>query len=755
MGRPPCHPGLSKGPWLPDQRGQKPSLSVQPHYTFGSDYRLSTWPPHFVPRQSQQDSTSNIGYPIIPLAGPDEIGNASRLDGVHVPDDALGTSSLPHTSVGTSALSIRHSIQTSPQDNSVTTGSTVTVLVDPRIQSNERRSLPGSTTHPDNIRCQLIRLGSHMRQAGGSRHMVSSGVHSADQFPRTACSSSGPQALRDLQTVGSGAGQNRQRVGQILFEPSGGHTLPPSSEGGLSALPVGREQCRLDSGRISQGRGQQPSGLAQSGKATSRGMDSSPRGFSSDSETFWPHSCGPLCHQAQSTGEEILLPVCDTRRGRDGCLNFPVASGQTVCLSSDSSYSQGDQKASDREIGTPISGSMVATETLVSSPSRPVGGTTMADSSTKGPTLSGTAPPPGSRVVGASCMELERRRLLKKGISPQVLETMMASRRPSTLRIYESTWKAFSSWSQKKGILPRKAGVNQILSFLQDGLSLGLRPNTLKRQVLALSAILSRSLDNPIGSHPFIKRFLRGATVTAPPTVRHYPTWDLHKVLSALQRPPFEPLSQVSLRLLSFKVLFLVAITSARRVSELNALSVHKNFCMFHKNRVVLHNVPSFHPKVLSTFHCQQELVLPSFCPNPVHPLEKAWHSLDVRRALKVYISKTKPIQKTDNLFVSFHPTSLGNKVSTSTLARWIKACISLAYASLRLPHPTGVVAHSTRAAATSAAFSRNAPLAEICRAATWSTPNTFIKHYKIDSYASSEAAFGRRVLQHILKDHS
>ncbi|XP_061443118.1 uncharacterized protein LOC133365362 [Rhineura floridana] len=449
-----------------------------------------------------------------------------------------------------------------------------------------------------------------------------------------------------------------------------------------------------------------------------------------------------------------LKPICVTRRGRDKCLDFPVASGQTICISSNSSDFQGTQKTSCRKDSTFVGGSMVAKVTLVSRPSRSVGGTTMEDSNANGPALSGTAPAPRPRVVGTSCLELERKRLLKRGISPQVVETMMASRRPSTLRIYESTWKAFSSWSQKQGVLPRKAGVKEILSFLQDGVSLGLRPNTLRRQVSALSATLSRSPDKPVGSHPFVKSFLRGATITAPPTVHRYPTWDLHKVLSALQKPPFKPLSQVSLRLLSFKVLFLVAITSARRVSELNALSVHKNFCVFHKDRVVLRTVPSFRPKVLSAFHCQQELVLPSFCPNPVHPLEKAWHSLDVTRALKVYISKTKSFRKTDNLFVSFHPKSMGNKVTTSTLARWIKACISLAYASLRLSRPAGLVAHSTRVAATSAAFSHNASLGEICRAAAWATPNTFIKRYKIDSYASAEAAFGRRVLQHVLSDH-
>ena len=51
------------------------------------------------------------------------------------------------------------------------------------------------------------------------------------------------------------------------------------------------------------------------------------------------------------------------------------------------------------------------------------------------------------------------------------------------------------------------------------------------------------------------------------------PPWDLSRVLSFLSGAPFEPLSSCSLRDLSRKVLFVVALTTARRVGELQALS--------------------------------------------------------------------------------------------------------------------------------------------------------------------------------------
>ena len=42
-------------------------------------------------------------------------------------------------------------------------------------------------------------------------------------------------------------------------------------------------------------------------------------------------------------------------------------------------------------------------------------------------------------------------------------------------------------------------------------------------------------------------------------------------VLHAVSRPPFEPLQQIELRKLSFKTALLLALTSAKRVSDIHA----------------------------------------------------------------------------------------------------------------------------------------------------------------------------------------
>ena len=51
------------------------------------------------------------------------------------------------------------------------------------------------------------------------------------------------------------------------------------------------------------------------------------------------------------------------------------------------------------------------------------------------------------------------------------------------------------------------------------------------------------------------------------------PAWDLSKVLTYLVSPAFEPLSRASFRALTMKTLFLLALATAKRVGELQALS--------------------------------------------------------------------------------------------------------------------------------------------------------------------------------------
>ena len=73
-------------------------------------------------------------------------------------------------------------------------------------------------------------------------------------------------------------------------------------------------------------------------------------------------------------------------------------------------------------------------------------------------------------------------------------------------------------------------------------------------------------------------QFMKGAWWMRPVSRSLTPPWDLTLVLEALSCAPFEPLQQVELKMLSFKTALLLALTSAKRVSDIHALSVNPFF---------------------------------------------------------------------------------------------------------------------------------------------------------------------------------
>ena len=89
-----------------------------------------------------------------------------------------------------------------------------------------------------------------------------------------------------------------------------------------------------------------------------------------------------------------------------------------------------------------------------------------------------------------------------------------------------------------------------------------------------LSSVLLPIDNTLVGQHPYIIRLLKGVFNTRPPVTKLLPEWDLTKVLDLLQKSPFEPLKHADLKYVTFKTVFLIAITTFRRCSDLQALRI-------------------------------------------------------------------------------------------------------------------------------------------------------------------------------------
>ena len=96
-----------------------------------------------------------------------------------------------------------------------------------------------------------------------------------------------------------------------------------------------------------------------------------------------------------------------------------------------------------------------------------------------------------------------------------------------------------------------------------------------------------------ISTSPILKDLIRSFEISAPRPLFPPPPWDLDKVLQYLSGPPFEPLTRASFLDKTKKALFLLAMATAKRVSELQALS-------FQGEDLVLYYDPFFRAKTES-----------------------------------------------------------------------------------------------------------------------------------------------------------
>ncbi len=197
-----------------------------------------------------------------------------------------------------------------------------------------------------------------------------------------------------------------------------------------------------------------------------------------------------------------------------------------------------------------------------------------------------------------------------------------------------------------------------------------------------------------------------------------------------------EPLESASDRILTLKVVLLLALTSLKRVGDLQAFSVSETCMDFAPGlvKVTLRPRPGYIPKVLSTSFRSQVVTLHSFHPPPFASSEdERLHLLCPVRALKLYVDRSKVWRKSPQLLICFGAGRCGLATSKQRISHWVRDAISLAYEARNLPSPLSLRAHSTRGVASSQALFRGVPLEDICVAAGWSSPHTFVRFYNLD----------------------
>ena len=240
-----------------------------------------------------------------------------------------------------------------------------------------------------------------------------------------------------------------------------------------------------------------------------------------------------------------------------------------------------------------------------------------------------------------------------------------------------------------------------------------------------LSAVFRFHLP-ALSAHPVLKDLLRSFRVSAPSYPIRPPSWDLSKVLRFLLSGAFEHLCDAPLRALSKKVLFLLALATAKFVGGLQALSRIVSFvgggaCLSYvpefvaKSESLSRSIPrSFLVKSLSDFAAglDDDLLL---CPV---------------RALRIYLDWTLSLAPSRRrLFVS--PSCPTRAMSKNAVSFFLREVIHGAEAAR--PEVGTVRTHDIRGVSTSVAFHRNWSVSAVLDAASWSSSSVFTSFYLLD----------------------
>ena len=366
-----------------------------------------------------------------------------------------------------------------------------------------------------------------------------------------------------------------------LSPQSGGYNISAAECHSAADSALGRGASCGSSSTVHRGSTQRAGGFSVSSQPDlGFRMDPQDRGISGpEEEVAGVHR--PLCHLTRSPMLSIFFTIPRSERLCYGYSAPELEWVAGVCLSSLVTHSGSPQEAPVVLWSSPDTHSSVSASTaLVPGSPGSGGGRSGGSASVSGPSSSApfsSASSEGVRAV-ASCLETIQRFAQAKGFSKHVAKQSALARRSSSRAGYQARWSIYRQWCHGKGHSVSRPSMHKIADFL-----FWLR----RSKKLSISAVLGyRSMLSAvfhtvlpeISTSPVIQDLLLSFMGEAPCRAIRPPTWDLLKVLTYLRPSVFQPLPTASLRDLTHKTLFLVALATAKRGGELQALSRFVSF---------------------------------------------------------------------------------------------------------------------------------------------------------------------------------
>ena len=423
--------------------------------------------------------------------------------------------------------------------------------------------------------------GALVGEHHASGPLVSSSDSSLHQLERAVSSSVRPTGLRTSISGPVGGAVLRQHHHSRLSSSFRRDVLLHSERHGEGDTSMGRDQPCPSPASIYHGLVQRHSGHSESPQSGDRvRVDSSSGGGRSPG----PQMAGgdrSFCDLTDREASSVFLTGLRFAGGGDGRSSPALGQSPSLCLSSDRHHKESScQTEVLEELRVDSHRSVLASEGMVPGPSGTV--VRCSHRTVKSKRSSKTAPlpplPSKSAYASADCMATIKRFARQAGFSSTVAGQLVFCRRQSTRLNYQARWGTYRKWCRDFGHRSSSPSISKIAEFLtylfkRKGAAL----STIKGYRAMLSAVFKFPLPE-ISTFPILKDLIRSFEISAPRPLFTPPPWDLDKVLQYLSGPPFEPLARASFLDKTKKALLLLAMATAKRVSELQALSFSVSF---------------------------------------------------------------------------------------------------------------------------------------------------------------------------------
>ena len=614
----------------------------------------------------------------------------------------------------------------------------LTMVARGRQCASRPTTTPSKTCSADIYRRIKRRVGRSLKRVHCKRDLVGARKQTAHKLSRTQSGLPGPQRVSKPLCRQNGSGGNRQHYSGSLHKQGRRHEVGPTvcptmenldlvlPETSDSKSPTHPRPFKCDSRQAIQAGSDHPNRMVP------------PSGsFPTTMQSMAPASNRPICHEVQPQVTSVGLSGTGLPGYSSGCSHPAMGRSGCIRLPTDRHIGQSGGEAT----GLPVQETHsdcpgVAQHALVLGPSEHVqpGPSQPTQPAQSANTALQSDPSQKSDKSKSPCLAPRATKIKEQGFSEAVAARIEAPQRKSTRSVYEAKWTIFTKWCDTNQVDFRSPPVKSVADFLmylfEDK---KLQPSTIDGYRSAIADKLGDTSIN-ISKNYNLTRLLESFHRDRPKGRRGIPSWNLSLVLHQLTKAPFEPLREASRKRVTFKTVFLLALGSGKRRSEIHAWQ-HKN--IRHQSdwsKVSLFPSPSFLSKNQLAKEGPQSVapvVIPALAPNLDKSL-KFDRSLCPIRALRYYLDRTSDLRQHKELvFVSFKK-GFDKDISPATISSWIKQTVILCYElSNHQAHTLHQVkAHDVRAFAASKAFQLGVSLEQILAACHWKSHNTFTQFY-------------------------